>query len=119
MCNQHWHQPAENKGNPTTSEDILFPDTQVSANGIGARAIERFFLFYRRRISSLKITSSCRFEPTCSAYGLQAVRRFGAVRGSWLTILRIGRCAPWHPGGWDPVPEEFPSFGSWWRRMHR
>lgn len=46
----------------------------------------------------------CRFYPSCSAYGVTAVRRFGAVRGSWLAIRRLGRCHPWNPGGVDHVP---------------
>jgi putative membrane protein insertion efficiency factor len=46
----------------------------------------------------------CRFYPSCSAYGITAVRRFGAVRGGWLAIRRLGRCHPWNPGGVDHVP---------------
>jgi len=46
----------------------------------------------------------CRFHPTCSVYGEQAIRYHGALRGSWLAVLRISRCHPWHPGGLDPVP---------------
>nr|WP_276124568.1 membrane protein insertion efficiency factor YidD [Corynebacterium lactis] len=103
---------------PSPTPEAPFAD-EDSVRGVGTRAVESLILFYRRRISALKPTSTCRFEPTCSAYGLVAVRRFGAIRGSWLTILRIMRCAPWHPGGWDPVPKEFPGLGSWWRRMHR
>ncbi|OIP17142.1 MAG: membrane protein insertion efficiency factor YidD [Comamonadaceae bacterium CG_4_9_14_3_um_filter_60_33] len=49
--------------------------------------------------------SSCRFEPTCSVYSLQALQRFGAARGSYLMLRRIGRCHPWCDGGLDPVPE--------------
>jgi uncharacterized protein len=44
----------------------------------------------------------CRFEPTCSQYFIEAVRKYGAVRGAWRGALRICRCHPWRPGGYDP-----------------
>ncbi len=44
----------------------------------------------------------CRFEPTCSQYFIEAVRKYGAPRGAWRGVLRILRCHPWHPGGYDP-----------------
>jgi uncharacterized protein len=47
---------------------------------------------------------SCRFEPSCSAYAVEALTEHGALRGFWLTVRRLLRCGPWHPGGWDPVP---------------
>ncbi len=47
---------------------------------------------------------SCRFTPTCSNYALQAVDRHGVLKGGWLAIKRVGRCHPWNPGGYDPVP---------------
>lgn len=47
----------------------------------------------------------CRFTPTCSCYGQQAIARFGAIQGSWLTAKRIARCQPFAQGGFDPVPE--------------
>jgi putative membrane protein insertion efficiency factor len=47
---------------------------------------------------------SCRFEPSCSHYGYEAIRKHGAIKGSWLAVSRIARCNPLNPGGYDPVP---------------
>jgi putative membrane protein insertion efficiency factor len=52
--------------------------------------------------------NACRFEPTCSAYALQALERHGAAAGSYLSARRLARCHPWCPGGIDPVPETAP-----------
>jgi uncharacterized protein len=61
--------------------------------------------FYQVAISPIK-PPSCRFYPTCSHYGLEAVQRFGAFKGGWLTLKRILKCHPFHPGGIDPVPDK-------------
>ena len=58
---------------------------------------------YQRLISPL-LGPHCRFTPTCSSYGIEALRRFGVIKGSWLTVKRVLKCHPLHPGGDDPVP---------------
>ncbi|GAA0611661.1 membrane protein insertion efficiency factor YidD [Virgibacillus siamensis] len=63
-----------------------------------------FITFYRKVISPLK-PPTCRFYPSCSEYGLVAFKRFGVIKGGFLTIKRIGKCHPFHPGGIDLVPE--------------
>ncbi len=58
--------------------------------------------FYRKKISPLS-PPSCRFTPTCSEYALEAVEKYGALKGSFLAILRILKCHPFHRGGYDPL----------------
>ena len=69
------------------------------------KILMKFIRFYQIAISPLK-PPSCRFYPTCSHYGLEAIKVHGALKGSWLTIIRILKCHPFHPGGFDPVPEK-------------
>jgi putative membrane protein insertion efficiency factor len=59
---------------------------------------------YRRWLSPL-LGPRCRFIPSCSAYGLEAIQRHGPWRGGWLTLRRVGRCHPFTPCGCDPVPD--------------
>jgi len=63
--------------------------------------------FYQKAISPLT-PPSCRFYPTCSHYGVEALQKHGALKGGFLTIRRISKCHPFHEGGMDPVPDEWP-----------
>jgi putative membrane protein insertion efficiency factor len=59
--------------------------------------------FYQGAISPL-LPSSCRYTPTCSQYGTEAIQRYGSLKGGWLTLKRVLRCHPWGGHGYDPVP---------------
>ena len=72
-----------------------------------ASLMKRFILglirLYQRTLSPL-LPSACRFYPTCSRYGYEAIDRYGVMRGGWLAVKRVARCHPFNPGGFDPVP---------------
>ncbi|MCE5311753.1 MAG: membrane protein insertion efficiency factor YidD [Nitrospiraceae bacterium] len=70
--------------------------------GIVKNLLRLLILFYRRFISPV-LPASCRFYPTCSEYALEALEKYGALKGSFLSVKRIIKCNPFHPGGYDPV----------------
>lgn len=81
-----------------------------------ARALIKLVKAYRLLLSPA-LGSSCRFEPTCSRYAIEALERHGAARGSYLALARIGRCHPWCEGGLDPVPTERPAKSGLFTRL--
>jgi uncharacterized protein len=70
---------------------------------LAARALLGLLRGYQLLVSPL-LPSACRYHPTCSHYAAEAVVRFGAARGAWLALKRLGRCHPWGGQGYDPVP---------------
>ena len=68
------------------------------------RAVLWLIRFYRRNLSPLKRYPTCRFIPTCSEYALEAVSKYGVLKGGYLALRRLLRCHPFHPGGYDPLP---------------
>lgn len=72
------------------------PDRLAGSLVVGAIRV------YRMTLSRV-LPSSCRFAPTCSEYTMEAVQRFGVLRGLWMGLRRISKCHPFHPGGYDPV----------------
>jgi uncharacterized protein len=72
--------------------------------GAVVRAAVYVVQLYRNTISPLR-PPTCRFTPTCSEYAVAALLEYGFVRGTWLAIVRLGKCGPWHRGGWDPIPD--------------
>jgi len=75
----------------------------MTAAQLAAAPLVLLVRFYQRFISPLR-GPTCRFYPSCSAYAVTALTRFGPIRGGWLTLSRLGRCNPWNPGGIDHVP---------------
>jgi putative membrane protein insertion efficiency factor len=70
---------------------------------LAARALVFLVRCYQVGLSPV-LGGQCRYFPTCSAYAIEALQRHGALRGTWLAARRIGRCHPFRPGGYDPVP---------------
>lgn len=68
------------------------------------KALLLFLIRSYQRWLSPWLGAQCRFAPTCSHYSLEAIEKHGCLKGLWLTLRRIVKCAPWHPGGIDPVP---------------
>ena len=75
-----------------------------------ARGVVAGLRLYQDAVSPRR-GQTCRFGPTCSAYAIEAVERFGLARGSWLAVRRLSKCHPFHTGGYDPVPAAYDGVG--------
>lgn len=81
--------------------------TERRQGGLPLRVLNAIFLLLIRAyqyVLSPLLPNSCRFVPTCSQYGVEALKKHGPFRGGWLTLKRISRCHPWGGSGYDPVP---------------
>ena len=87
---------------PDSASDAVCPGAEARPSLV-ARPAVLLVRFYQRWISPV-LPPSCRFHPSCSQYAVEALTTHGLIRGSALTLWRLLRCAPWHPGGIDPVP---------------
>ena len=85
------------------SADTAARDAAARPVGLAARLLVLGVRAYQVALSPM-LGGQCRYFPTCSAYGIEALEKHGALRGTWLTVRRIGRCHPFRPGGFDPVP---------------
>lgn len=86
--------------------------------GLASRALMAAIRWYQTTISPLT-PPRCRYYPSCSAYAVTAIARFGALKGGLLAALRIARCMPWNAGGIDDVPQRFSLFYRFaWSKAH-
>lgn len=67
--------------------------------------LQRMILVYRRLLSPI-MGRNCRYLPSCSQYAYESIEVHGALKGTWMAVRRLGRCHPWHEGGYDPVPRK-------------
>ncbi len=91
---------------PTAQPPVAHSDQDPGVRpvtGAAAKVLLLPIIAYRRWVSPA-LPARCRFYPSCSTYAVEAITTHGALRGFWLTVRRLSRCHPFHPGGYDPVP---------------
>jgi len=86
------------------SEEPSLKDFELTFLNIPRFIILALIRFYQKFISPALPANTCRFYPSCSRYGFEAVKKYGAIKGTFLAIYRVLRCNPFNPGGYDPVP---------------
>lgn len=92
---EHVHK---HKGPPSLSE------IPVRWNTLPRLPLLALIRLYQRTVSRLLPAGTCRFYPTCSHYGYEAIAKYGLLKGGFMAVWRVLRCQPFHPGGHDPVP---------------
>jgi hypothetical protein len=79
-------------------------DVPITLGNLPRLIVLSLIRLYQLTFSRMLPQSTCRFYPTCSHYGFQAIHKYGLLRGGWLAFVRILKCQPFNPGGFDPVP---------------
>lgn len=104
MCSQHLpseaHSHTEDNGRAPLPD--WKPDWRVTQ--LPRTALLGLIRLYQLTLSRLMPPNTCRFYPSCSRYGFEAVQKYGVFKGGWMAFWRVMRCNPFHPGGYDPVP---------------
>lgn len=77
---------------------------QGDDDSVASRLLINIIIFYQKYLSGLKRAPTCIYVPTCSAYAVEALQKYGFFKGTYLAVRRILRCHPFHKGGYDPVP---------------
>lgn len=101
--------PAPTPRQSGAAQDVHVPDPNLSDLPVTFWNLARFpallvIRLYQKTISKTLPANTCRFYPTCSHYGYQAIYKYGLLKGGWMAVWRILRCNPFNPGGFDPVP---------------
>ena len=86
------------------SHEQTFQKVPLTWGNFGRLPVLAIIRLYQKTFSRLIPVDTCRFQPTCSHYGYQAIAKYGVIKGGWIAARRILRCNPFHPGGNDPVP---------------
>ncbi len=103
MTAQATHEHAHTEGTELI-HDPLLKDLPVTWENLGRFALLLPIRAYQLTLSKSIPEDTCRFYPTCSHYGYQAIYKHGALKGGWMGFYRLLRCNPWNKGGFDPVP---------------
>lgn len=112
MCSTHLPPEAGSHGHAEPLSGALWPSRQplpewrpdLRFNQLPRTALLAVIRLYQVTVSRALPANTCRFYPSCSRYGFQAIQTYGVFKGGWLAAWRVLRCNPFNPGGFDPVP---------------